>query len=74
MVITTKKWADDKIRMNLDTRPMKTAIKVSYFYIPTPQELRHEFRGLGMPSKKKKSKLWDIGPKGGRGSKQNPKC
>ena len=24
--------------------------------------------------KKKKSKLWDIGPKGGRGSKQNPKC
>ena len=22
----------------------------------------------------KKSKLWDIGPKGGRGSKQNPKC
>ena len=28
---------------------------------------------LGMPSKKK-SKLWDIGRKGGRGSKQNPKC
>ena len=23
---------------------------------------------------KKKSKLWDICPKGGRGSKQNPKC
>ena len=29
---------------------------------------------LGMPSKKKKSKLWDIGPKGGEGSKPNPKC
>ena len=28
---------------------------------------------LGMPSKKKNSKIWDIGPKGGRGSSLNPK-
>ena len=26
-----------------------------------------------MPSKKKNSKIWDIGPKGGRGSDLNPK-
>ena len=33
-----------------------------------------QFLFLGMPSKNKKSKLWDIGPKGGEGSKPNPKC
>ena len=31
--------------MNLDTQPMKQAIKPSHFHIPTPQELRHDFRG-----------------------------
>ena len=45
IVITAKKWSGDKIRMNLDTRPMKKAVKVSHFHIPTPQELRHEFQG-----------------------------
>ena len=45
VVITAKKWTEEKIRMNLDTRPMKKAIEVSHFHIPTPQELRHEFRG-----------------------------
>ena len=45
VVITAKKWSADKIRMNLDTRPMKQAVKVSHFHIPTPQELRHEFQG-----------------------------
>ena len=46
VVITAKKWSEDKIRMNLDTRPMKKAVKASHFYIPTPQELRHEFLGI----------------------------
>merc|ERR1712082_310678 len=45
VVITAKKWSEDKIRMNLDTRPMAKAVKASHFHIPTPQELRHEFRG-----------------------------
>ena len=45
IVITGKKWSEDKIRMNIDTRPMKKAVKVSHFHIPTPQELRHEFQG-----------------------------
>ena len=45
MVITAKKWSEDKIRMNLDTRPMKKAVRASHFHIPTPQELRHEFLG-----------------------------
>ena len=31
--------------MNLDTRPMKKAVRTSHFHIPTPQELRHEFLG-----------------------------
>ena len=44
-MITGKKWSEDKIRMNLDTRPMKKAVRPSHFHIPTPQELRHDFRG-----------------------------
>jgi hypothetical protein len=31
--------------MNLDTHPMAKAVNASHFHIPTPQELRHEFRG-----------------------------
>ena len=44
-VITGKKWDQNKIRMNLDTRSMKEAVKISKFPIPTVQELRHSFRG-----------------------------
>ena len=36
VVITAKKWSEDKIRMNLDTRPMAKVVKPSYFHIPTP--------------------------------------
>ena len=42
MVITQK---SRKIRVNLDTRPMKEAVKTTHFRIPTPQELRHNFAG-----------------------------
>ena len=45
VVITQKSWTDKKIRVNLDTRPMKDAVKTSHFPIPTPQELRHNFAG-----------------------------
>ena len=45
VVITQKSWTDKKIRVNLDTRPMKDAVKTSHFPIPTPQELRHNFSG-----------------------------
>ena len=31
--------------MNLDARPMKQAIRASHFHIPTPRELRHNFKG-----------------------------
>jgi hypothetical protein len=34
-VITGKKWDKDKIRVNLDTRTMKEAVKTSKFPIPT---------------------------------------
>ena len=44
-VITGKKWDKNKIRINLDTRTMKEAVKTSKFSIPTLQELRHTFRG-----------------------------
>ena len=45
VVITHKNWDDKKIRVNLDTRPMAAAVKTSHYPIPTPQELRHNFRG-----------------------------
>ena len=44
-VITGKKWDKERIRVNLDTRTMKDAVKTSKFPIPTVAELRHEFRG-----------------------------
>ena len=45
VVITQKSWTSKKIRVNLDTRPMKDAVKTTHFPIPTPQELRHNFAG-----------------------------
>ena len=45
LVITAKKWDKERIRVNLDTRTMKEAVKTSKFPIPTEAELRHEFRG-----------------------------
>ena len=45
VVITQKSWTSKKIRVNLDTRPMKEAVKTTHFPIPTPQELRHNFAG-----------------------------
>ena len=35
----------EKIRMNLDTRTMKEAVKTSKFPVPRVEKLRHEFRG-----------------------------
>jgi transposase InsO family protein len=43
-VISTKSWDSTKIRVTLDTRHMAEAVKTSHFPIPTPTELRHEFR------------------------------
>ena len=45
VVITAKKWLMDEIRMNLDMRLMKKAVRQSHYHIPTPQELIHEFQG-----------------------------
>ena len=42
-VIKAKRWSADKIRMNLDTKPMKKAVKTSHSHISTQQELSHEF-------------------------------
>ena len=39
------RWKEKEIRVNLDTRPMKDAVKTFHFPIPTPQELRHNFAG-----------------------------
>ena len=36
VVITAKKWSENKIRMNIDTRLMAKAVKPSHFHIPTP--------------------------------------
>jgi hypothetical protein len=44
-MITQKSWTDKKIRVNLDTRPMKDVVKTSHFPIPTQQELRHNLAG-----------------------------
>ena len=42
-VICDKKYGG-KIRLTLDTRPMADAVKTAHFPIPTPEELRHEFK------------------------------
>ena len=42
-VISDKKYSD-KIRLTLDTRPMADAVKTAHFPIPTPEELRHDFK------------------------------
>ena len=34
VVITAKKWSENKILMNLDTHPMRKAVKASHFHIP----------------------------------------
>ena len=44
-VITHKKWSDTKIRMNLDLRSMKNAVKTTHFPMPTSAQLRHNFSG-----------------------------
>ena len=44
-VITGKKWDKEKIRVHLDTRTMKEAVKTSKYPIPMAAEMRHEFRG-----------------------------
>ena len=45
MVIVAKKWDPSKIRVTLDTRLMADSIMQTHFPIPTPEQLRHEFRG-----------------------------
>ena len=45
VVISAKRWDKRKIRLNLDTRPMKNAIKKNGFYIPTVEQIRHHFSG-----------------------------
>ena len=42
-VITQKSWTNDKIRVNLDTRPMKDAVKTSHFLISTSWRLKGSF-------------------------------
>ena len=44
-VIIGKKWDKEKIRVHLDTRTMKEAVKTSKYPIPMAAEMRHEFRG-----------------------------
>ena len=43
-VITAKKWSDNEIRLNLDLSDANADIVMSEHPIPTPEELRHEFR------------------------------
>ena len=44
IVITAKKWSKEEIRVNLDLRHVNDDIVQSYHPIPTPEDLRHEFR------------------------------
>ena len=43
-VITAKKWSEEEIRLNLDLSDANEDIVMSHHPIPTPDELRHEFR------------------------------
>ena len=43
-VITAKKWSEDEIRLNLDLSDANEDIVMSHHPIPTPDDLRHEFR------------------------------
>ena len=43
-VITAKRWSDQEIRLNLDLSDANEDIVTSVHPIPTPEELRHEFR------------------------------
>ena len=43
VVISLKSWTNKKIRVNLNTRPMKDAVITSYFPTSMLQKLRHNF-------------------------------
>ena len=44
IVITAKRWSTEEIRVNLDLRQINKDIVMSHHPIPTPEDLRHEFR------------------------------
>ena len=43
-VVTAKRWSSEEIRLNLDLSDANADIVMSAHPIPTPEELRHEFR------------------------------
>ena len=45
VVLSGKRWDPNQIRLNLDMRPMNGAVVKNQFSIPTPEQLRHNFRG-----------------------------
>ena len=45
VVLSGKRWDPNQIRLNLDTRPMNAAVIKNQYPIPTPEQLRHNFRG-----------------------------
>ena len=43
-IVTAKRWSTEEIRVNLDLRQINKDIVMSHHPIPTPEDLRHEFR------------------------------
>ena len=45
MVITKKKWDEEEVRINIDTKRMNDQLIPTKIPIPAPEELRHSLEG-----------------------------
>ena len=45
MVITKKKWNENEVRINIDTKRMNDQLEPTTIPIPTPEQLRHKLEG-----------------------------
>ena len=45
MVITKKKWDENEVRINIDTKRMNNQLVPTKIPIPSPEELRHTLKG-----------------------------
>ena len=45
MVVTKKRWNEDEVRINIDTKRMNEHLVPTKVPIPTPEQLRHKFHG-----------------------------
>ena len=45
MVVTKKKWDEEEVRININTKRMNAALLPTKIPIPTPEQLRHKLAG-----------------------------